>query len=316
MKMLNKVVPALILPLVSSALVADTEFGDSVPREVVNQLLGDQFRGGTAYVYSDILDAFPDFEVPDGFAVLASTNQAYFQRVILKTSVDADAAKSVIAAAFIAEGWQELPVYGSGAPQTGFVTAEPSPQPTQLCNDAIGRMSINVTTGAAPRYVSLNYNTNGPTVNSRQQTCAEQIEMTAQGPMAMRGRMGPELSQYMPRLLMPESNTPGIPSPRAFFGGGGSSNDWETEGSLISDLSIDEVFEHFTAQVNEQGWTPDSEVTGATVATASWTKTVDDMDLVGLLAIIATAENNWEMKFRILRKSEVASTSNRDFIGR
>jgi len=314
MKML-KVVPVFAAPalaLAATSVLADAEFGASVPREVVEQFVTDAFGGGPGKLYADIFDAFPSFAVPAGFTVLASADQGYLQRVILKTSVDEAAAKATLAAALRAEGWQEMPIYGGGAPQTGFVTAEAPPQPLSFCSDALGRMSVSVSAGAAPHYVSLSRSNVAAMGNGVQRTCAEEIEMITQGPAAMRGRMGPELSQYVPRLLMPESNTAEA-SPRVFMGSGGSSNDWETGASLVSEWSIDAVFEHFTSQVNAQGWTADSAVTGAAVATASWTKTVNDMDLVGLLTIINTAENTWQMKFRILRKSNAAPAANRRF---
>jgi hypothetical protein len=311
MKMLNKVVPALILPLISSALVADTEFGDSVPREVVNQLLGDPLRGGMAQIYSDILDTFPDFEVPDGFAVLASADQPYFQRVILKTDADEEPARRAALAAFTGNGWQELPVYGSGVPQTGFVNTVNSPQSTTVCNDAFGRISISVSEGGAPRYVSLNYNTNGPNVNGREQSCAEQAEMMTQGPMGMRMQRGPQLQQYIPRLVMPQSTS----APRggdliAFnMGGGGGNDEWETRGTVSVDWSIDAIAQYFVEQIEEQGWAADSEVTGSVAASGSWTKTIDDMELVGTLMIVRQAENTWDLRFKILRQVELGTAA-------
>jgi hypothetical protein len=148
-------------------------------------------------------------------------------------------------------------------------------------------------------------------MRDQQRSCAEQIEMYSQGAGFMRGRMGPQLGDYVPRLVMPESTAPASSPPLGFFsgGGGGSSNDWETQGSLTSDLEIDAVLAHFTDQVDAQGWAGDSEVTGATVATASWTKTVDGLDLIGLLTIVEQADATWSMKFRIVRKNAAGGPS-------
>lgn len=55
-----------------------------MPREVVEQFVGNVYGTGGAKLYSDILSAFPPFEVPDGFEVLASADQGQMQRVITK----------------------------------------------------------------------------------------------------------------------------------------------------------------------------------------------------------------------------------------
>jgi hypothetical protein len=44
-------------------------------------------------------------------------------------------------------------------------------------------------------------------------------------------------------------------------------------------------------------------VTGSVVASGSWTKTIDDMDLVGMLLIVQQADNTWDLRFRVLRKN-------------
>ena len=72
MNVLNKLLP-LALSVFSPALVADIEFGDDVPREVVEQLVGNQFDGETK-LYSDIFAAVPAFTLPAGFEVLASAD--------------------------------------------------------------------------------------------------------------------------------------------------------------------------------------------------------------------------------------------------
>jgi hypothetical protein len=304
MKRLNVVSPLLVLALAAQPALAETEFGDSVPREVVNQFISDQIGGGAGKLYSDILDAFPPFTVPDAFTVLASADQGYVRRVVLKTSLDAEAAKAAVVEAFIAEDWQQMPVFGGAAPQTGFVSATPSQtQPTSLCKDGLGNVSINVTGDAAPRYLSVSHSSFGAMRGGQQMTCAEQIQMYSQGPGGLRGRQGPQLGEYMPRLVMPEANTPAPQRSVLGMSSGGSSNDWETDAMLASDQSIDELLEHFTSQVDAQGWAGDSEVAGANVATASWTKTIDDMELLGLLTILELADDNWEMKFRIVRKN-------------
>ncbi len=307
MKMLNKVVPALILPLVSPALVADTEFGDSVPREVVMQFVGgNPLSGAQGRLYSDILADFPAFEVPDDFSVLASADQGYVRRVILKTGLNDAATQQAIADALTDAGWTYIPDPGvPGRQQTGFIGANSPAMYQQFCNDELGNITVSVTQGAAVRYANLTHNV---TAIGNQPTCAQRLDPAFQqfGP---RGFGGPQLAQYIPRLVMPtagaaDANQPRIVDAVSFAtGGGGGSNDYESRGNLRTDLSIDAIAQHFIEQIEEQGWAPDSEVTGAVVASGSWTKTVDDMDLIGTLLIVQQDGNIWDLRFRVLRKN-------------
>lgn len=71
---------------------------------------------------------------------------------------------------------------------------------------------------------------------------------------------------------------------------------------LLITWSADALFEHFAEQVGRQGWETDSAVSGTEVAFGSWTKTVAGTALVGMLTLTQTAENTWDLKFRILRQ--------------
>jgi hypothetical protein len=292
---------ALLLAPAASAL-ADTEFGQMVPREVVQQFVGSAL-GGEGKLYSDILDAFPQFALPAGFEVLASADHGLFQRVILKTRLDEVAATAALVNAFIAEGWMEIPVLGGGASQTGFISGAPVARPSQLCNDAHGTLSISVGIGDVPRYVSLTRSVRTAAMGGgRPPSCAEQAG-------GMRRMMGPRLSEYVPRLVMPVSTTAPNPAMGNLMGGGGggSSDEWESRGALAIDWNIQQIFTHFSDQVVGQGWMPDGAVTGVEVASGSWTRTVDGLDLIGLLTIVATAPNSWDLRFRLVNKGEAGA---------
>ena len=85
-------------------------------------------------------------------------------------------------------------------------------------------------------------------------------------------------------------------------GGSGSSNEWESRGALTIDWEIGDIYEHFSSQIAEQGWVADSDTTGTMFAGGSWTKSVDDVDLVGTLSIIKLTDNTWDMRFRFVRQ--------------
>jgi hypothetical protein len=297
-----KVAPALLtLALAAHVAVAATEFEGSVPVDVALQFIGNPL-GGQGKLYSDILDGFPPFTVPPGLTVIASADMGYLHRVILRSTLDAAAALDATTTALTAAGWSVVPQPGMGAAQVGFVSATPMPQYQQLCHDDLGMMTLSTSSGTGASYVNLNRNVNVPGMG-QQPSCAQLLDPASQGgldprAMAMSGRM---LSQYVPRLLMPQANNSTSAPYFGGGGGGGGMNDWEARGTLTSDWNIDEVVEHFVEQIEAQGWEQDSEVTGSVVATGSWTKTVDDMDLIGTLSILQQAENTWDLRFRVVR---------------
>lgn len=295
MKMLNKVVPALLF--LPCAALADIEFGDNIPREVVEQLLGSPL-GGEPKLYSDMFAAFPPFEVPAGFELLASADQGMARRVILRTTLDDAAASAAIVAALLAEGWVELPVYNGAAANTGFIGVTPPVQFISLCNDAHGRMSISVNASSGAKYVSLAQNPLAAFAGQRR-SCAEEVEMITRGPMRFGGA---GLAQYMPALVMPRSDVPGADQ-RGLMGsgGGGSGNDYETRSFLAITWSGDALLGHFATQITEQGWQPEAQTSDASTAFGSWTKRIDGNEYRGLLTLVETADDGWDLKFRILR---------------
>lgn len=320
MKMLNTVVTAstavpvaLSLYLASPALRADTEFGGSVPLEVAMQFVGGNPRDGSAgKLYSDIFAAFPAFDVPADFTVLASADQGVLQRVILRTDLDEAAAQEAIAAALVAANWSLIPDPGlQPRAQGGFVTESSQvPQYQQFCHDELGRITAAASAGDEVRYVNLTRNANATAFFGNQPTCAQLLDPGFQqfGP---RGFAGPVLAQYVPRLVMPQANAAAnAPQQRIVSevsvggSGGGSQNEWEARGTLYIDWSIDDIAEHFVQQIEDQGWKADAEVTGSVAASASWTKSVDDMELTGVLLIAQVADTAWDLRFRILRRQE------------
>lgn len=301
MNMSNKVVPAaLALAAASMPLSADTEFGDEVPREVVEQFIGNMF-GGEPKLYSDIFSGFPPFTLPAGFEIVASADQGTQQNVILRTTLDDAEASAAIAAALVAEGWMEMPFPGSGAPRRGFVGAQPQLQPVSLCSDELGRMSVRVRDGGDGRYVNLARTTMAAFGGSRR-SCADEADMMARGPEARPFPGAADgVRQYMPALVMPVSDVVTRPRGFATVGRGGSSDDFEERGSVAITWSGEALMAHFAEQIVEQGWQPDTQVSSTRTAFGSWTKTVDDNELLGTLTLVETSADNWDLKFRIVR---------------
>jgi hypothetical protein len=106
----------------------------------------------------------------------------------------------------------------------------------------------------------------------------------------------------MPRLVMPSSSEM-TSAMGGYGGGGGSMNEWEVRTVLSGDWELEKVFEHFADQIAEQGWQRDARVTGDAMASGSWTKTVDgDIELIASLTVLVTGDNNYDLRFRLLRQ--------------
>lgn len=286
----SKCLCALAGAVLAVPAVAETEIEDSLPIDLARLFVGSAF--GEARFYSDILDDFPDFTVPEDFEVRGSLDQGYSQRVVLRTSLQQEAAEEAITAAFAENGWRplDLPEAGPG-PQVGFVSDQMPTRPLQLCHDALGTIGVSLSAAGEGRLVSLSRSIVQPVP----QTCEEQE--------ARRGffRPGAGLAEYMPRLVMPEQED-GRDRPFMGGGGGGSSNDWESRASIAIDWSADRLFHHFSSQVIEQDWTLDAESIGGLLSTGTWTKSPEDgVELIGILSVLELTDDNYEMRFRVLR---------------
>jgi hypothetical protein len=303
----NVVFTTLALSLASTPLIADTEFGDDIPLEVVERLVGTMY-GSVPKFYSDIFSRFPPFTLPAGFDVVGSADMGVQQRVMLRTTLADDEAVAAAVAAFTAQGWVELPIYGANAVRTGFIGANgPLPQPVSLCSDALGRLSVTLDNSGGSKYVNLAVMT--PTaLGGMRLGCAEEAEMAQRGPGAGMMRAGIErIREYMPALVMPPSDV-ATGSPMDFMGsGGGSSNDYETRSFLAITWDAERLLTHFAEQVVEQGWEPDVQVSGEQTAFGSWTKPADGKTLHGMLTLVETSGDNWELKFRIVQGGAAAA---------
>ena len=116
--------PKLVILITSWLLMlpiwADTPFEDEVPLELVRALLNS--TGATEVrIYADILDGFPDLELPAGFTVLGSRDLGRSQTVFLRTQLPEDVATLALTTAFESEGYTSVKITGSPGQNTGFV---------------------------------------------------------------------------------------------------------------------------------------------------------------------------------------------------
>ncbi|HEY0963015.1 MAG TPA: hypothetical protein VGE69_11730 [Pseudomonadales bacterium] len=282
-----------LCPLATGAIAA-TEFDGDVPAEVVQQVVGPML-GGQLRLYSDLPDGFPPFEVPRDMTLLASVDQGYSQRVILKSQFDQQAATALAYGALLDSGWELVSVPGMQPPQTGFINPSQPVPPTQLCHDAHGMVQVTAQVGSGTTYVTLTRIITPPGMQAQSPDCNPQ-------PVAVDPSM-PEpyrfLQAQMPRLELP---TGGGMSSSGGYGDSGGPNDWEARAQVNGPWDIARAFTYFTGQIEAQGWDEDASVVGANMATGSWTKTVEDAELVGTLVVLMTDANAYDLRFRLVRK--------------
>jgi len=142
------------------------------------------------------------------------------------------------------------------------------------------------------------------------QTCAQIIAGMQPMPqnlppeVMLRQQQRVELQQLLPRLELP--NTDGMSAPRGGYGGGGSSgNGWEVRATLSGNWTMRRLYNHFAAQIEDQDWERDARAIGRATANGSWTKKVgDDIELIGNLTVLKTADDNYDLRFHMIRVGE------------
>ncbi len=299
---------SLVIGLYLSAplALADTEFGDAVPVEFVRALLG-VTPYGDPRIYSDILDDFPEFTIPDGFEVLGSADQGYSLTVVLATDLDEAGARAAIASSFADLGYTEFNPPGSFDPGTGFIApSQPLPVPRdRYCHDQEGFITISFSSGDNQNTLSVRNSAHG-----NPQTCAQQLQEQTFA-MSRSSFRGGGLREHLPRMELPQIQRRGL---NPFSGMGSSSNGSgvETRASINIDWEIEEVYEHFKSQIEEQGWELDAENVGSSSATGTWTRSPDpDMDLIGTLSVIMSNEEQFDLTFNLVQRGG----SRQGFIG-
>jgi hypothetical protein len=288
---------ALTVACIGNSKAAE-EFQDFIPIEVAEALFGFGI-GGEMQVYSDIMDEFPEFQLPAQFEVLGSTSRSTSLTVAMATALDESQARAAITESFADQGWIEMPVFSPSPRVYGFVSPNRPPTPSyrQLCHDEHGQ--INVSYRAGPRNIlSLHA---GNAFGADYRTCAERIEQQELSMVRM-SRGGRGMYDSMPLLLVPEEARQGnMPFIR---GGGGSSsgNKAETDTSFALDWDLEEVYEHFSDQMDEQGWTLDAESIGSVTATGTWTQpTTTGGSLVARLDVVNSRDDQFDLTLSVER---------------
>lgn len=279
---------------------AATEFKDSIPLELVKLMLDNNQLVGDVSIYTDLPDDFPEFSPVASFQLLGSIDQANFiQRVFFQTQDSADTANLAVVTAFTAENWVEISSPFQNQAQGGFVSATPRPSSNQLCHDDLGTILVSSRINDNGSLVSIS-RYQYQLINANQPSCNEQ-QNQRQGLVLARSR-NDGLQQYLPRLEVPtDANSPQLPTLGRVAGYSGSNADIETSFTLSIDWSLAEVLTYFNAQLEQQNWGQDENSSGDYTANSSWTLSPnEDANLLGMLSIAKTADELYQLKFRLL----------------
>lgn len=287
----------LLLTLQETPVMAANEFEDSIPLDVAEALF-DYGDTGRFRVYSDIMDEFPAFQIPDGFTVLGSAFFMRSMRVALFTELGVEEAVQVIEESFTSDGWVTIPGFNPLPNRTGFVSANQVEfSRRSICHDEFGQLSVTTKSSGARNQVILSMSAG---LRRSWTTCAQLIAQQEQQLSMMQGRGRLGFQQYMPQLLMPdEANTGQRP---AFMLGGisSSNNSAETDMELEIDWSMEEVYRYFADQMAEQEWALDTESIGSVSASGTWTQSPEaNTNIMSTFNVVSLGENRFQLKLNV-----------------
>lgn len=288
---------------------ADTEFEGSVPLELVKALLGNT-PFGEPTIYSDLVSAFPEIDVPDELEIMGSIERGYGIAAVYSTELTGSQTESALTEAFLQAEYMEFELPGMRRAENGFISSSVNvlQRYNRFCHDSLGSLSFTYSAQELGGTVTISAN---PANDNR--SCADQLAEQQQAMGRMGGRQG-GLQQYLPKMELPETE-PRRYSP--FFAGGrysGSNREIETKANLNIDWDIEEVFRHFSEQIGSQDWTLDSENIGTSTAAGSWTRSPETgTNLIGTLTVLKTDEETFDLKFQLISTGVSSNSSFRAF---
>ena len=215
-----------------------------------------------------------------------------FQIVAAYKSALAPSDAMNIASGFLREaGWLD---FDMGTPPRGGFTTGDRPQFEMLCRESalanVASRASNDTT-----YVRVQV------VPDRGGFPCGEISGVQRGLIA-RTPLGANLFDHMPTLVLPGGATTSdprfalAPSPTGFSG---NNRRMSSEIDLETDLSAQDLVEHFGQQLEEQGWRYDSGWSGQYSSGSGWTLLpTTELELVGLLDVIALGSSGYRTTFR------------------
>lgn len=273
-------------------LWADTEFTDTLPLDLAKALIG-RTPAGPALFYSDVVDGFPAIDFPTGFEVLGSMVREVQTTVVLASSQSTSEMRDSLTEAFASAGFTEFIVPVPTIHYHGFRrvgTTPPRPLP-RYCHDSEGDLTLTFLGLSGRNTVRISH---APDTNP--QSCEEELQERLQRLSQYQASRG--IDQYLPLLMMPAMEPRNSPY-GAEMSVGGDGADYYYRARVSLDWSPQEFYEHFSPQMEEQGWQLDS-VNRDEGSNSSWTLAPDpDTEIRASLRIVPVDSELTELEIRV-----------------
>ncbi len=259
-------IAAFLVPVVHADLL---ECVDPVVREVLID------HGGTRKTrfVNDIPSGFPEFNLPDGFALIGSSDSRNNLTVAVKTRLPELSAMEALVEVFTASGFRHN--QQSGEPVRGGF------------RDSVQTVQVLSTTMCAPDDRSMLYLTaSRPNDTTYVNLSAQEARQTACSQMQRYMSRGP--FQYLPDLVLP-ADVSNIRQPTS----SGSNNTFTMEVLFTSARNASQLVGLFGEQLTNQAWQHNGDWVSQIGQGSAWSMRQGRVRLSGNLRIIPRSESEY-----------------------
>tara|TARA_R110002110_G_scaffold147129_2_gene337505 strand:+ start:210673 stop:211638 length:966 start_codon:yes stop_codon:yes gene_type:complete len=293
---------------ITNPLSAQTEFETGIDPELVEIFLSSQFNG-EVQLYADIPVNFPPFTLPQGFEVLGTIQTERENHVFLRTELASDVAGFTLTDALLTDGWlslQEIAARNRPGPIPFVGMINRNNQGGAFCLDNYGVLGASLRDNGRFTVITLEA-TDASRIPS--QLSCEMLRRASEQRQQQQDQM-PNGSTFgymsFPELEFPGTSTnnrrsfSSAPDPVT-----GSINYANSSPTFEVDWPLDEIQQHFDAQMLEQGWSLDTASIGETMALSGWNKTSEeDFDFSLVMSIRALGDEKFELRLNMTQTSQ------------
>lgn len=280
---------SILITILAFGVVADESFKECIPADTVNAIFSTMF-GWSADLNSEIPGSFPEFVLPPHFRVLGSLSTNGYDQVVVSSTLDRQNADESLLMNLKRKGWYVVNSRSS-AGNVGFVrkSAKATLYKT-LCHEALGQLEY-----ASVQQPSSSVMTLGKyPANSSENSDCQFDDITE------KRKHHKSVGWFMPRLELPSKATINDRPTST-----NSTAHAVTARIIETKLSSNELFNHFSEQIEAQNWKRDANWKGDNTEGATWTRTTDnDLDLVGTFSIVGLNESNYRLEFWLIPKGD------------
>lgn len=288
-------------------LIADSEFQGNVPLGFAEGLLSGPDFGQPTF-YSDIVDSFPNFEIPEQFELLGSADLVYVTRVILRSNLNLKDARQSLAHYLRSTEFNIVPQSKVITESIGFISLDLPILPLTFCNDKFGSVLARFRESNSGSIVTLDHSLAGA---SSGLTCTEYIKQSLEEVAFVESHRSSGLRNYQPRMVLPQPPSDKKMSYGAGIRGTGADDFYESTTVLVTVWSLAETYKHFADQISTQGWELRSENTVGATSVGEWLNPPDaDLSLIGTFTVQKTGESRFKLVFRMDRNLYIPNLNN------